>query len=134
MNVSMDDPLDISYTIVYISAMLTELGDELKRARDAMDTSLQTVAMSANISTAYLQKIERGLVDTPSPHVLRRLAASLRVDYLNLMQLAMYLDYDEAALVRARMPAKHPLANAKLTPEQWLAVGKFISGLTRERQ
>jgi transcriptional regulator with XRE-family HTH domain len=107
------------YTIVYIPIMLVELGSELKRARESKGAPLLTIAASANISTAYLQKLERGNVETPSPHVLRRLGSALGLDYLYLMQLAAYLDSNEAAIARARKPAKHPLTNAKLTPEQW---------------
>ncbi len=110
--------------------MLPELGNALKGAREAAGSSLFTVAKDARISTAYLQKLERGVVDTPSPHVLRRLASSLHLDYLRLMQLSAYLDSNEAALARERAPEEHPLANARLTSAQWRAVGRYISRLT----
>ena len=84
--------VDAAYTIVYDLSMLLDLGTELRNAREQAGASLQAVADSAKISTAYLHKIERGEVNTPSPHVLRRLACSIGVPYLRLMELAGYLD------------------------------------------
>jgi HTH-type transcriptional regulator, competence development regulator len=111
--------------------MLTELGTELKSARDQLGLSLQAVSETAKISAAYLQKLERGQVGTPSPHVLRRLGSSLGLPYLRLMELAGYLDETEASEARSRepSPSPHPLAGKKLTREEWRAVGAFIKVL-----
>ena len=84
--------LDKPYTIVYQEVMLVKLGTELRTAREQMGVSLQAIADAANISTAYLQKLERGEVGTPSPRILRRLSSSLDLPYLGLMELAGYLD------------------------------------------
>ncbi len=116
--------------------MLVKLGTELRKARDQMGVSLQAIADTANISTAYLQKLERGEVSSPSPHVLRRLASSVGLPYLGLMKLAGYLDEEESAEARLQKPSPrlHPLAGQQLTPEEWRAVGGFIKRLVAERK
>jgi transcriptional regulator with XRE-family HTH domain len=117
-------------------SMLVELGTELRNARNQLGASLQAVADSAKISAAYLQKLERGEVDTPSPRVLRRLASSVGLPYLRLMELAGYLDEAELAEARSRGPSPrpHPLAGQQLTPEEWRAVGAFIKTLVSLRK
>jgi len=101
-----------------------------------MGASLQAIADTAKISAAYLQKLERGEVTTPSPRVLRRLASSVGLPYLGLMELAGYLDEEELAEARLREPSPrpHPLAGQQLTPEEWRAVGAFIKMLVAERK
>lgn len=68
------------------------LGATLKSVRDLLGRSLKSVSEPAGISAAYLMKLERDEVVTPSPHVLRRLADELGVEYLELMRLAGYVD------------------------------------------
>jgi transcriptional regulator with XRE-family HTH domain len=115
--------------------MLIELGEELRKARETQGQSLQTVVEPAKISTAYLQKLERGTVITPSPHVLRRLAIVLKIPYLRLMALAGYLTKEESteAVESESSPRPHPLANQKLSQEEWHAVGAFINVLKNQR-
>lgn len=115
--------------------VLKALGEELRRARDTRGDSLQAVAEPARISAAYLQKLERGSVGTPSPRVLRRLAGALGLDYLRVMELADYLSREEAAEAarRAPRPRPHPLADQGLTPEEWRAVGAFVKTLKAQR-
>lgn len=127
---------DNTYTIVYNIIMLDKLGIELKKARDHMGASLQAIADTAKISAAYLHKLERGEVSTPSPRVLRRLASSVGLPYLGLMELAGYLDEEELSNARLREPSPrpHPLASQKLTSEEWRAVGAFIKTLVAERK
>ena len=121
---------------MYKMVMLVKLGTELKKARDQMGASLKAIADTANISTAYLQKLERGEVSSPSPHVLRRLASSLDLTYLGLMELAGYLDEEEREEARLRKAPQraHPLAGQQLTPVEWRAVGAFIKKLVAERK
>jgi len=124
------------YTIVYNLIMLVELGTELRNARDQLGASLQAVADTAKISAAYLHKLERGEVTTPSPRVLRRVASSVGLPYLRLMELAGYLDEAELAEAHSREPSPrpHPLAGQQLTQEEWRAVGAFIKTLVSLRQ
>jgi transcriptional regulator with XRE-family HTH domain len=116
--------------------MLTKLGKELLKAREAKGASLEKVAVPAKISAAYLHKLERGVVNNPSPRVLARLAVVLEVSYLRLMELAGYLDEEQLARARLRAasPQPHPLAGQQLTPQEWQAVGKFIKQLVAQRK
>jgi transcriptional regulator with XRE-family HTH domain len=66
------------------------LGSELRNLRQMRDLSLKAVADPAGMSAAYLQKLERDGVDSPSPHRLHRLAQVLDVDYADLLRLAGY--------------------------------------------
>jgi len=66
------------------------LGSRLREARGETRASLKLVANGAGISVAYLQKLERDEVKSPSPHVLRSLARTLRTSYGDLMRLAGY--------------------------------------------
>jgi transcriptional regulator with XRE-family HTH domain len=81
------------------------LASRLKEARSRHRMSLETASGAAKISSAYLHKLEAGRVQTPSPHVLRRLATVLEIPYLDLMALAGYLDGPETA-VTAKAPDK----------------------------
>jgi len=94
---------------------------------------LQSAAEPARITAPYLQKLERGSVTTPSPHVLGRLAVVLGIPYLRLMELAGYLDEEQLAAARERAPQPHPLRGVELSAEQWRAVGQFILELKGER-
>lgn len=115
--------------------MLKELGVALRKARDKRGDSLEAVAKPAKISAAYLHKLEGGIVGTPSPRVLRRLASVLGLQYLDLMELAGYLNAGEVSEARKRnpTPTPHPLAGRDLTQEEWRAVGAFIKTLIAQR-
>jgi transcriptional regulator with XRE-family HTH domain len=116
--------------------MLIELGNELKKSRENRGASLEAVAGPAKISATYLHKLERGVVGSPSPRVLARIAATLEISYLRLMELAGYLDEMQLAEVRERQPSPtpHPLAHQQLRPDEWRAVGDFIKTLIAERK
>jgi GTP cyclohydrolase I len=73
------------------------LGTHLRDARKLGRRSLKSVADGAGISIAYLQKLERDEVKTPSPHVLRALARTLESSYAELMELAGYAVTEEVA-------------------------------------
>jgi transcriptional regulator with XRE-family HTH domain len=115
--------------------MLIELGKELHNLREEKGFSLETAASPAKISATYLHKLERGVVASPSPRVLARLAVILEIPYLRLMELAGYLDETQLAQVQMRVPSQepHPLANQQLTQEEWRAVGAFIKTLVEQR-
>jgi transcriptional regulator with XRE-family HTH domain len=74
---------------------MEELAKSLRQARSSHGLTLEAASAAARISPAYLHKLEAGRVQTPSPHVLRRLASALAVPYLTLMTLAGYLDHSE---------------------------------------
>jgi transcriptional regulator with XRE-family HTH domain len=114
--------------------MLRELGEALKSARQERSLSLQAVADPADITAPYLQKLERGLVNTPSPRVLARLSLALGISYLRLMELAGYLDEPQLAEAQSRRPKPHPLLDQDLSPAEWSAVGDFIRTLRGRRK
>jgi HTH-type transcriptional regulator, competence development regulator len=70
--------------------MAKSLGNEIHRVRQLRGLSLNAAAKPAGVSAAYLQKLERDQVDSPSPHRLNRLAEVLGVDYSDLFSLAGY--------------------------------------------
>ena len=116
--------------------MLAKLGKELRKVREKKGVSLEAVAGPAKISAAYLHKLERGVVNSPSPRVLARLAAVLKISYLRLMELAGYLDEEQRAQTRLRRSSHtpHPLAEQELSSEEWRAVGDFIKRLVAQRK
>lgn len=70
--------------------MSAELGQQLKTVRQLKGLSLRSVAVPAEISVAYLQKLEGGEVQQPSPNVLLRLGKVLGVPYETLMEVSGY--------------------------------------------
>lgn len=105
------------------------LGNQLSQLRDLRGQTLRTVAESAGISGAYLLKLERDDVQSPSPHVLRRLAAHFRVSYLGLMHLAGYDVTDEDDRAPAVGVLADALAAEPLTHEEQRAVAAFLTSL-----
>ena len=115
--------------------MLVELGEELRRARDRKGMSLEAAAGPSGISATYLHKLERGVVNNPSPRILARIAVCLEVPYLRLVELAGYLDELQLAETRLREggTGAHPLTGQRLSLEEWRAVGDFIQKLIARR-
>jgi transcriptional regulator with XRE-family HTH domain len=106
------------------------LGRELLSARHAINRSLRQIASDAGISAAYLQKLERGQVEEPSPKILSRLAAALRLDYRRLMDLA---GYEIPSGRTNRDPLMSRFAAADLTAAEEQAVAAFIDHLVAQR-
>ena len=107
------------------------LGRELASARLAVRRSLRNVAGESDISAAYLQKLERGQVEEPSPRILQRLSDALRVDYSRLMQLA---GYKIPGTRRPASPLATRFADARLTEAEERAVAAFIDPLVQQRE
>ena len=107
------------------------LGRELRSARQSARRSLRSEAGDAGISAAYLQKLERGQVDEPSPKILKSLASVLELEYSRLMELAGYG-------IPTSRPRQDPLAarfaSADLTQAEEQAVAAFIDHLMAQRQ
>ena len=70
--------------------MPTSMGDTLRQARAVRDLSVVDAARAADISPAYLSRLEADAVKKPSPHVLHRLSEALGVPYGELMRLSGY--------------------------------------------
>lgn len=84
------------------------LGQRLREVRGLRGRSLRDVAEEADISPAYLQKLEKNQVKNPSPNVLHALAEVLDVPYSILMRLAGYV-------VPKDGPGRRPLGEGVLT-------------------
>lgn len=107
-----------------------DLGATLRQLRDLAGKSLKAVAEPSKISTAYLQKLERGEVTSPSPNVLHRLAQTLGADYLELMRRAGYVvpGGSETGNTLA-----HALSSDNLTDQEAEALITYLQ-IMRERE
>jgi HTH-type transcriptional regulator, competence development regulator len=70
--------------------MHNRLGRHLKRIREGRGWSLARTGKEAGVSTAYVQKLERGEIFSPSPHKLRGVAKALEIPFDEVMRLAGY--------------------------------------------
>lgn len=114
--------------------MLKSLGTKLKRARSSLGVSLQSVATPAGISAAYLHKLEQGSIETPSPHVLRRVSGELGLPYLELMVLAGYLGAEQIeGQWTAPQNEEYIAAGRDLSETEQTAVVAFIGYLKGQR-
>ena len=119
--------------------MTIELGHQLKSVRSVKGLSLRDVARPAEISVAYLQKLESGEVRQPSPNVLFRLGNVLGVSYETLMLLAGYeiaTTNEQVSVLGARAKAEsfsQAIESTDLSDEERRAVAAFISHLREQR-
>ncbi|SDL17439.1 Helix-turn-helix domain-containing protein [Nocardioides sp. YR527] len=112
--------------------MGSSLGDRLREVRKIRGVSLKAVAAPAEISVAYLQKLEGGDVQQPSPHVLHRLSQVLEVPYAALMELAGYV-IPQSDGVLAANTFDHALNSSDLTAEERKAVAAYVALLRQQR-
>ena len=70
--------------------MVATIGAVLKQAREVRQLSAVDAARAADISAAYLSKLENDGVKKPSPQVLHQLSEALAVPYAELMRLSGY--------------------------------------------
>ena len=112
--------------------MSKRLGDHLRSVRKIRGLSLKAVAEPADISTAYLQKLEGGEVRQPSPNVLHRLAHELEVPYASLMELAGYV-VPEKEGGHAANSLDHAFNSSDLSDNERKAVAAFVSHLREQR-
>jgi len=117
-------------TIKEVRVMSTELATALRNARRVQERSLRSVADGAKISPTYLQKLERGEVADPSPNVLHRLSAELKLDYGDLMRRAGYVvPTSHRGTMSARAgsrPITHALSSEPLTDEEETALTAYL--------
>lgn len=113
---------------------MSALARELKSVRQFRKLSLAAVAQPAKISAAYLQKLENGTVQNPSPRVLMRLAKVLDCSYNYLMELAGYLVDEEQPDLRKSSFLEAALQQEELSDEEQRAVLAFISYLKDNRK
>lgn len=106
-----------------------QLGSKLREVREVRGVPLKAIADPAGISIAYLQKLERGDVKSPSPHVLYRLAEVLKVPYPLLMELAGYVvpRGEEAEGRPAESLLAHALSSEELTDEEAAELARYLA-------
>jgi transcriptional regulator with XRE-family HTH domain len=108
-----------------------ELGEKLREVRELKGLSLAAVAGPAGMSATYLQKLERGEVESPSPHRLHSLAGVLDVSYRDLMELAGYIvpspDEDDPARERGSLLLQALSSDGGLSPEELAEVADFLA-------
>lgn len=106
--------------------MSTELATALRNARRIQERSLRSVADGARISATYLPKLERDEVADPSPNVLHRLSAELKLDYGDVMQRAGYVVPTSRRRTTSHRagsrPITHALSSEALTDEEETAL------------
>ena len=112
--------------------MGSPLGEQLRTVRKVRGLSLKAVAGPAQISTAYLQKLEAGEVRQPSPNVLHRLSEALEVPYAGLMELAGYVVPDPHGVLAAHTFGQAVDAS-DLSDHERIAVAAFIAHLREQR-
>jgi transcriptional regulator with XRE-family HTH domain len=67
---------------------VSELGDQLARARTERGETLRQVEEATGIPNAHISQIEKGHIESPSPNVLWGLATHYGLDFAKLMELA----------------------------------------------
>src|SRR6266478_2556888 len=111
------------------------LGEQLREVRGIREMTLKQVAEAADISTAYLQKLERDDVKSPSPHILYRLAEVLRVPYPQLMALAGYV-VPTTAEEHERAPQNllaHALSSQELSEDEQRELARYLAWYRHQR-
>nr|WP_163512211.1 helix-turn-helix transcriptional regulator [Fodinicola acaciae] len=68
----------------------SELGERVRRAREAKRMSARQLAEVMFMNVAYISRLEAGYFRHPSPEKLQRLAAALDLNYDDLFSLAGY--------------------------------------------
>ncbi len=72
------------------TVMTQSIGATLRQARELRELSAVEAARAAEISAAYLSRLENNAVKKPSPHVLHQLSEALGLPYVELMRLSGY--------------------------------------------
>jgi transcriptional regulator with XRE-family HTH domain len=112
----------------------------LRLLRKLHGLSLKAAADRAGISPTYLQKLERGEVKSPSPHLLFQLAQAFDYSYAELMRSAGYVYPEGRAATRssrrtARLDAlAAAIGNADLDPEEAEFLARSLRGYREARR
>ncbi len=105
---------------------MNSIGSYLKKQRERLSLSLNNVCEQTGITTTRLNRIERNLVNEPSPDVLKKLAVLYQIDLMYLFKLAGYLEDYEIKEI-------HPFRNYEiLDDEEHDFIQKSIDFLARK--
>jgi HTH-type transcriptional regulator, competence development regulator len=111
----------------------TTLGQRLREVRVLRGRSLADVAAEAEISPAYLQKLEAGGVKQPSPNVLQKLARALELDYPELMRLAGYVAPAGRGKKR-RNELTYALSSEPLTDDEAQVLARYLDWYRHDKK
>ena len=67
-------------------------GTFLKAARERADLTINELGRMADVDAGYLSRLERDLVNPPTPEIITKLAPALKVPRNDLMYAAGYID------------------------------------------
>lgn len=82
----------LCYTAGCGGEIMISVGAYLKRQRERLSLSLNAVCEQTGITSTRLNRIERNLINEPSPDALKKLATLYQIDLIHLFKLAGYLD------------------------------------------
>lgn len=114
-----------------------QLGPYLRSLREAQRLKLREVEDACGVSNAYLSQLETGKINTPSPHILHKLASVYHAPYEILMEKAGYIcrptapgSEGDPAIPGSRIPAA---ALRDLTPQEEDALLRYLDFLRFQR-
>jgi transcriptional regulator with XRE-family HTH domain len=110
------------------------LGARLREVRELRGLSLRGAAEPAGISAAYLQKLERGAVESPSPHALHGLAEVLDTPYNDLMGLAGYVVPEASGSALTPMLIAGERSSEPLDEQEARALKEYLAFLRHRRR
>lgn len=110
------------------------LGSRLRDVRELRGMSLRGAAEPAGISAAYLQKLECGAVESPSPHALHGLAEALDTSYSDLMALAGYVVPEERGDPQAPMLIASDRSSERLIGDEAHQLAEYLAFLRHQRR
>lgn len=79
----------------------------IQSSRIEQRLSIQELAKRSGVSASHISRIERGN-RKPSPETLEKLAIHLKVDYVQLMEVAKLLEKKEKQIVHLEEVLRHP--------------------------
>lgn len=83
------------YTVKHGGGNMNSIGPYLKKQRERLSLSLNAVCEQTGITATRLNRIERNLINEPSPDVLKKLAVLYQIDLIYLFKLAGYLENND---------------------------------------
>lgn len=79
-----------------------KFGEYVRNSREEQNLSLREAARRAGISHPYLSQLETGKNTKPTPEVIKKIADGLKLNYIELLEIAGYLEEAEKeALVKS---------------------------------
>lgn len=119
-----------------MSARSELLGRLLAERRSALGYSLRQAVTRCEkpISVAYLQRLEKGEIKSPSPFVLHELAHALTIPYPTLMEAAGYVLPCGNDAPRPSELVKHMLDAEDLTEAEQVQIAAYLKALLRAQR